>query len=201
MTNQQLTVDVFNNGVAQLSASSRDLAARFGQQRTVEGQVALIREELAEVLAATDDAHRVEELCDLIVVASGLIASAHALYGTYEYPIELDSNVSNSICLYDLGNWVQLMITMGKTTPFVSGQTIIIHIYRYLQSIPNAAELFRQQVAAVVAKNAAKTTDTHYLNTVTGKITRKAAMPEPEDNINADLENGAAVDGWLDGGV
>ncbi len=162
MSEQTLTVRQFNDGVRLLAQSSRDLAARFGQQRTVSGQIALIREELAEVLAATDDAHRVEELCDLIVVWCGGLDAVgmktprlrkHLPQRTIPrvFRVEVLGNIENAYKAFRI-------------------------VYDYLLTIQAAADLFLQQVAAVVAKNAAKTEATHYLDATTGKITRKAVQ-------------------------
>ncbi len=183
----QLTETVFNDGIAQLAQSSRDISARFGQQRTVAGQIALIREEFAEVLSATDDAHRVEELCDFIVVWHGLYdanfpcTSAYWTHSGGDYPIikiaELPGKYGfQAVQLDEFVTEVNHHIgyVIKRDGSLMNSWILVpILILRLLRTIPNAAELFPAQVAAVVTKNAAKTHDTHELNPVTGKITRK----------------------------
>lgn len=188
--NNQLTVEQYNEGVRQLAQSSRDLAARFGQQRTVAGQLALIREELNEVMTAEDDTHRVEELCDLIVVWHGLYdanfpcTSAYWTHSGGEYPFikiaELPGEYGfQTVQLDEFATEVNHHIgyVIERNGSLMNSWILVpILILRLLRTISNAAELFQQQVAHVVAKNEAKTPDTHYLDAVTGKITRKAAQ-------------------------
>lgn len=173
-----LKLTVFNYCVSLLAQSSRDLAARFGQQRTVDGQIALIREELAEVLAATDDAHRVEELCDLIVVWQGFydancVAKQLRMLEAI-YPMMPISDRERS---YSFENLINRQIDNAKKHGGLSTTKAMEIIIYHIKAIPNAAELFPVAVDAVVAKNAAKSDATHYLDAVTGKITKRKVCP------------------------
>lgn len=180
----QLTVNQFNAGVRELAQSSRDLSARFGQVRTVKGQIALIREELEEVRTATDDAHRVEELCDLIVVGAGLYDAAFAVILANAHiakpPLEINEFRPYQGTDFDAFDLImRTFVEMAGVQPTSTAFGIVLYVYQCITAIPNAAELFPAQVAAVVAKNAAKTADTHYLDSATGKITRKAGKECP----------------------
>lgn len=161
----RLTEQVFNEGMALLAQSSCDLAERFGQVRTVNGQIALIREELNEVLTAASDAHRVEELCDLGVVCCGYNAAGNFYIPSHRYYQDFDAFPYST-----MKDAVENAVDSHRAiNP--------LWIYDCLLAVPNSAELFSTQVAVVVAKNAAKTTATHELNHITNKITRKAVKP------------------------
>lgn len=135
------------NSLLSLYQSTVALHERFNTNQTVQQSLELFTEEYNEVLDAVtkgDLENTKEEFVDCVVTAIGVFHSMS----------KSESNYNN----------LQALFVMLKSFQ---------ELYLVIRKAGVTSEMLETPINKVIAKNDAKTLETHELNTTTGKITRK----------------------------